>query len=137
MVMMTTCLLLQSVLLLLTLRIYRSRASIIDSPSIFSSIRVVNGVMWILVLGTSAQIAAWAQLYIWIGEFDYFADAFYFSAVSFSTLGYGDIVLSVSYRILGALEAVNGVLMIGVSTAVLMSVFQDAIRRALSARHHE
>ena len=107
------------------------------SPSIASSIRVVNGIMWILVLGISGQIAAWAQLYVWLSEFDHFADAFYFSAVSFSTLGYGDIVLSRDYRLLGALEAVNGVLMIGVSTAVLMSVFQDALRRTLSARRGE
>ena len=53
----------------------------------------------------------------------------YHSAVNFATLGYGDIVMSARNRFLGPLEAINGALMIGVSTAALLSAFQDALRR--------
>ena len=56
------------------------------------------------------------------------------SAVNFATLGYGDIVMSVEYRLLGPLEAINGVLMIGVSTAALMTPFQDAMHKTIQAR---
>jgi hypothetical protein len=58
----------------------------------------------------------------------------YYSAVNFATLGYGDIVMSERYRFLGPLEVINGVLMIGVSTAALMTSFQDALRKTVQAR---
>lgn len=54
--------------------------------------------------------------------------------MNFATLGYGDFVMSPAHRLLGPLEAINGVLMIGVSTAALMAAFQDVIRRTARAR---
>ncbi len=48
--------------------------------------------------------------------------------MNFATLGYGDIVMSERNRFLGPLEAINGALMIGVSTAALLATFQDAIK---------
>ena len=54
--------------------------------------------------------------------------------MNFATLGYGDIVMSEEHRVLGPLQAVNGVLMIGVSTAVMMSALQDALKRVRAAR---
>ncbi len=56
--------------------------------------------------------------------------------MNFSTLGYGDIVMSSGHKLLGPLEAINGVLMIGVSTAALMATFQDAMRKTVQARKH-
>ena len=58
-----------------------------------------------------------------------FGDAVYHSAVNFTTLGYGDIVMSGKHKLLGPLEAINGVLMIEVSTAALMASFQDAMKK--------
>jgi hypothetical protein len=49
--------------------------------------------------------------------------------VNFTTLGYGDIVMSRAWRLLGPLEAVAGMLMFGVSTAVLFGVTEALIRR--------
>ena len=54
--------------------------------------------------------------------------------VIIATLGYGDFVMSDEHKLLAPLESVNGILMIGVSTAILMSGFQDAIRKTLEAR---
>ena len=59
--------------------------------------------------------------------------AFYHSSVNFATLGYGDVVMSAKHKLLGPLEAVNGALMIGVSTGALMAAFQDATKRAIQA----
>jgi hypothetical protein len=56
------------------------------------------------------------------GEFADFEEAFYHSAVNFTTLGYGDIVMSRRWRLLGPLEAVNGSLMLGLSAAMLFTV---------------
>ena len=52
----------------------------------------------------------WGGLFLWLGEFDQPYDAIYHSAVNFSSLGYGDIVMTRERRLLGPLEAVNGVL---------------------------
>ena len=69
-----------------------------------------------------AQIAVWAMTFVWCGEFADPEEAFYHSAVNFTTLGYGDIVMSRRWRLLGPLEAANGSLMLGLSAAMLFFV---------------
>jgi len=130
----SACLLLQSILLMAAMNYYRRHQYLVDSPSFVASLLVINSVLMLLVLGNLAQVAIWAVLFQWLGEFDRFADAFYHSAVNFATLGYGDVVMSDQRKLLGAIEALNGVLMIGISTAALMSAFQDALRKTLRAR---
>jgi len=132
---MALCLLLQALLLVAAIRYYARHEYLVNSPSFGASLVVVSVVMLLLVIGNLAQVAIWAFLFRIVGEFQAFSDAFYHSAVNFATLGYGDIVMSVEYRLLGPLEAVNGVLMIGVSTAALMATFQDAIKKTIQARH--
>jgi hypothetical protein len=88
----------------------------------------VNGVMVMLVIGNLVQVAIWAALFLFLGEFSEFSEAVYHSAVNFATLGYGDIIMSTKFKLLGPLEAINGVLMIGMSTAALMAAFQDAMK---------
>ena len=90
--------------------------------------------MLLLVLGNLAQVSIWALLFQLLGEFESFKIAFYHSAVNFATLGYGDIVMSEAHKVLGPIQAINGVLMIGVSTAALMSTIQDAMRKTVDAR---
>jgi len=77
--------------------------------------------------GTLVQIMLWGLLFLWLGEFEQAYDAIYHSAVNFSSLGYGDIVMTRARRLLGPLEAVNGVLMLGMSAATLMAIVQHMI----------
>lgn len=132
---MVLCLLLQSLLLLAVLGYYKRNRSLVSNPSIWSSVVVIKGVMLLLVTGNLMQIAIWALLFWFLGEFQQFDEAFYHSAVNFATLGYGDFVMTAKHKLLGPLEAVNGVLMIGVSTSILMTGVQDAMRRTMQARH--
>ncbi len=92
---------------------------------------VISTVMLMLFAGHLSQIAIWAILFNHLDEFDQFSTAFYHSAVNFSSLGYGDIVMSERWRLLGALEAGNGVLMFGLSTGTIFSIMSQlfAIRR--------
>jgi len=83
---------------------------------------VISIVLLILFLGHLIQVAIWAVLFIYLGEFNDFLTAFYHSAVNFASLGYGDIVMSEEWRLLGALEASNGVLMFGLSAGTMLSV---------------
>jgi hypothetical protein len=59
--------------------------------------------------------------------------AFYFSAQNYTTLGYGDIGISDRWRLLGPLEAINGLLLFGLSTAAMFA----ALSRLVSGRFHE
>ena len=93
---------------------------------------VISMVLLILFAGHLVQIAIWAGLFMYLGEFTDFMTAFYHSAVNFASLGYGDIVMSEQWRLLGALEASNGVLMFGLSAGTLLAVMTN-----LFARHKE
>jgi hypothetical protein len=73
------------------------------------------------------EIALWAVLLVLCGEFQEFGTAFYCSAVNYTTLGYGDLLLTPSWRLLGPLEATNGVLMFGVSAAMVFAVIQRLV----------
>jgi len=79
------------------------------------------------------EIALWAVLLITVENFKSFGNAFYHSAVNYTTLGYGDLLLTPSWRLLGPLEAANGALMFGVSTAMVFAVIQ----RLLLARFED
>lgn len=131
---MVLCLILQALLVVLVIRYYARRQHRVRTPSLPSTIAVIVGVMLLLLVGNFAQVCIWALAFLQLGEFATYGDAVYHSAVNFATLGYGDIVMSEARRILGPLEAINGALMIGVSTAVLMTAFQDAIRKTAEAR---
>ena len=87
--------------------------------------------------GTLVQIMLWGALFLWLGEFEQAYDAIYHSAVNFSSLGYGDIVMTRERRLLGPLEAVNGVLMLGMSAATLMAIVQHMITLMREARPNE
>ena len=93
---------------------------------------VISMVLTILFVGHLFQIAIWAALFMYLGEFSDFLTAYYHSAVNFASLGYGDIVMSEKWRLLGALEASNGVLMFGLSAGTLL-----AIMTRLFARHQQ
>jgi Ion channel len=56
------------------------------------------------------------------GEFSDFGTAFYHSAVNYTSLGYGDLIKTPSWRLLGPLETANGMLLFGVSTAMIFAV---------------
>ena len=70
------------------------------------------------------EIGVGAVLLVACGEFPAFAMAYYHSAVNDTTLGYGDVVMSESWGFLGPLEATNGLLLFGVSTALIFAVIQ-------------
>jgi len=80
-----------------------------------------------------AEIALWATLFVICGEFSDLATAYYHSAVNYTSLGYGDIIMSPTWRLLGPLETANGMLLFGVSTAMIFAVIQ----RLVEARYAE
>lgn len=96
---------------------------------LLAEIRPLLMVMLIIMLGNFLQILLWASIFVWLGEFAAFYEAFYHSAVNFAALGYGDIVMSTPWKLLGPMEALNGVLMLGMTAAALMTMLQDLLKR--------
>ncbi len=84
----------------------------------------IGGVVLLMFLLSLLEMAAWATLYLHVGAVDTFEKALYFSTVTFTTLGYGDILLDANWRLLAAFEAVNGIIIFGLSTAVVVSAVQ-------------
>jgi hypothetical protein len=78
----------------------------------------------VLSLAAFVECGVWAGLYLWVGALSEVKEALYFSLVSFTTLGYGDVVLSDEWRILSAFEAVNGIILFGWSTAIIVAIAQ-------------
>ena len=70
------------------------------------------------------EILLWALLFRWLGLFPSLEGSLYFSGITFTTVGYGDMTLPQCWRLLSVSEAVNGVLMAGWSAAQLISVVQ-------------
>jgi hypothetical protein len=79
------------------------------------------------------EIALWAVLFVTCGEFQEFGFAYYHSAVNYTTLGYGDVIMTPSWKLLGPLEAADGALMFGVSTAMIFAV----VMRLVQARFED
>ncbi len=67
---------------------------------------------------------SWAAVYMWVGEFDQLAKALYFSVVTSTTLGYGDVTLSESWQLLATFEAMGGLILFGASTAFMLATMR-------------
>ena len=76
---------------------------------------------WIVLLHL-VEIAVWASFYVWREAMPDAQSAFYFSAVTYTTTGYGDLVLPQEWRLLGAIEALTGILMCGWSTGFFFAI---------------
>ena len=129
---MLLCLLVQALFLTICVRRYaRFKHNHLQDDRPIIDMLLLALVMLLMLLGNFLQMAVWAGLFMLLGEFDAFATALYHSGVNFATLGYGDIVMSAKWRLLGPLEAANGILMFGVSTAVMTTAVIDVFKRQL------
>ncbi|TWI21723.1 ion channel [Mesorhizobium tianshanense] len=84
------------------------------------TVAMISVVMGLFAVMTT-EVWLWAGLYLVLDIFADFETALYFSTITFSTVGYGDIVPAHGWRVLAALEGVNGFLLIGWSTAYLVA----------------
>ncbi|MDG4892255.1 MULTISPECIES: ion channel [unclassified Mesorhizobium] len=84
---------------------------------VLAMISVVMGLFAVM----TTEVWLWAGIYRLLGIFSDFETALYFSTITFSTVGYGDVVPAHGWRVLAALEGINGFLLIGWSTAYLIA----------------
>lgn len=97
-----------------------------------SGLRIDLGIFVLAIsfafLAHLSEITLWAVVFAICGEFKSLSLAFYFSAGNYTTLGSGGLMMTSSWKLLGPLEAADGALMFGVSTAMIFAVAQRLMR---------
>ena len=93
--------------------------------------RVLLFITWCLILVHLAEIVVWGLFFLWWGCLPDPEAALYFSAVTYTTIGYGDLVLAMPWRMLAPIEGLTGILMCGLSTSVFFAV----VLRIVQSRH--
>ena len=83
------------------------------------------------------QTGLWAVFYYTQNLFSDFETSLYFSMVSFTTLGYGDVLLPKRWRLLGVVEGFSGVLLCGISTAFIFAVINAVFQTRLRQRSNQ
>ena len=94
----------------------------------WSDLGIVTGVMIVALIAHLLEVLVWAIVFAACGEFTELSAAFYHSAMNYTTLGYGDVVMSPPWKVFGPLEAADGMLMFGVSTAMIFAVIHGLIQ---------
>jgi Ion channel len=126
---MLVCLVVQAAVTFWSVRYYIRQSSYAAAPQRFiAAIRPLVVSMLAMLAGNFIQITLWGILFLLLGELDELYEAIYHSAVNFTSLGYGDFVMSKNRKLLGPLEAVNGVIMLGMTSAALMVILQQVIK---------
>jgi hypothetical protein len=100
--------------------------------SFLGDVVLIMAVIMFLLTSLLAQIGVWALAFVICGALPDFGTALYHSAVNFTTLGYGDIVMPRPWRFLGPLEAANGVLMFGVTASSIFTLQSRLLERRLN-----
>jgi len=136
---MLVCLTLQAGFTFWSVRFYMGQTSPMPArgSGLIAHTQPLLMAMVILILGNLLQIVIWGVLFVLLGEFDELYEAIYHSAVNFSSLGYGDVVMSQRWKLLGPLEAGNGVLMFAMTSAALMSMLQQLIKSEFSGEERQ
>jgi hypothetical protein len=110
--------------MLATMRILERYARRHAKRTNWNLLYVVLGAVWLMSAATLVEVLVWAWTYILLGEFNAIEPAIYFSTVTFTTVGFGDVVLDDRWRLLSALEAANGIIMFGWTTAIVIYAVQ-------------
>lgn len=112
-------------------RLSHHRPALDSTPRWSLVLRILIGAVLLLLLLHLIEILVWAGAFLSLElgtDLQSFEEAVYFSFVTYTTLGYGDITLSGPWRIMSGIEAINGVLLAGWSTAALFALVQKILQ---------
>jgi hypothetical protein len=90
--------------------------------TLFHNFALLGFALLVIVVSHTLSIWFWAALYFQAGAFEDIATSFYFATVTYTTLGYGDLVLGPGLRIFATFGAITGLLTFGISTAFLIGM---------------
>jgi hypothetical protein len=144
---MITIILFGSALVAITVMIHASGLGFVLSYVLHSKVRpedtrfwpitwLLIRIAWLLIVIHMFAIFVWA-LFFWLAKcMPDMESSFYFSAVTYATIGYGDLVLPKEWRMLGPIEGFTGILMFGLSTAFFFIVVSKSVLYRTDERGH-
>jgi Ion channel len=91
-------------------------------------------IAWWLIVIHLFEIAVWALFFWWQQCLPNAESSFYFSGVTYATIGYGDLLLPKEWRLFGPVEGLTGILMCGLSTAFFFAVVSKKILQRMDER---
>ncbi len=90
---------------------------------------LVSAVFLTVVLAHTIQVWAWALSFYGLGALPDMSSSIYFSLITYTTVGYGDVTLDHNYRVFAAMASVTGLLNFGLSTAFLVGLFSRMLEK--------
>jgi len=132
-VLLGICLLLHVGFLIIDIRLLKwLNGKLWAAGQLWSTTVLLSAALILIVFSHSLQVWLWAMSFIAFGAFTDPGTAVYFALVTYTTLGYGDLVLAENIRLYGAFASVTGVLGFGLSTAFLVAVFSKLLPNHLA-----
>ena len=142
---MFTIVLCGSALVAITVMIHASGLGFVLSHVLHSKVRpedtrfwpitwLLIRIAWLLIVIHMFEIAVWALFFFWEKCLPNVESAFYFSGVTYATLGYGDLLLPKEWRLFGPLEALTGNLMVGLSIAFFFVIVSRSVLQRTDER---
>jgi len=132
-VLLGICLLLHVGFLIIDIRLLKwLNGKLWAAGQLWSTTVLLSAALILIVFSHSVQVWLWAMSFIAFGAFTDPGTAVYFALVTYTTLGYGDLVLAENIRLYGAFASVTGVLGFGLSTAFLVAVFAKLLPNHLA-----
>lgn len=110
------------------------RSHALDRSGFVPAVLLLIGLTGWLLLVHLTEIALWGLFYRWNGCFPDVESALYFSGTTYTTLGYGDIVLVKPWRLFAPLETMTGILLCGLSTGLFFAVVSRWISNWMQGR---
>ena len=111
--------------------VLKQKALIYGKPRLTKNALLLIMVFSVVIFLHLTEAALWAGFYWSQSLFENFETSFYFSLTSYTTIGFGDVVLPKSWRLLGAVEGISGVLLCGVSTAFIFATVSVLFRAGM------
>jgi len=119
---LTACVIVQSLGMLLLIHWLARVRSIVESPSTLRRVGLLLRLFVMIVLLHLIQVAVWGVVFWRSHQLPTIEAAVYFSLVTYTTIGYGDVVLGPGWRLLAGIEGLTGLLLVGWSTAFVFAL---------------
>ena len=111
----------------------RPHASAFGIQSAATGVALISLVVLMMFVAAFLEAGTWAAVYLAVGAIPDLETALYFSTVTFTTLGYGDVTLDAGWRLLSSFQAANGTIMFGWTTAIVMAVIHRMVGERVAA----
>ncbi len=119
---LAACVIIQSTGILLVIHWLAGVREVLESPRVYRRVGLLLRVFVSIVFLHLVQVVLWAFVFLRAGELPNLETAVYFSLATYTTIGFGDVVLGPGWRVLAGIEGLTGIVLVGWSTAFVFAI---------------